>query len=212
MNGSCPLSWPAGWVRTPPYSRRRAAFKRLSFEYARTQLEAELRLLRTDSTLISTNLALRSTDNLPKSGQAQPIDPGVAVYFTLLSTEARASGKPATEQRRVLACDRWDLIEHNVLAIARHIAALRGMERWGVGSIAQAFTGYAALPEPKPRSLWRLVFMFEPDEDVTREDIRARFGELAKLHHPDHGGDSKTFQALLEARACAFQEIAEIFV
>lgn len=62
------------------------------------------------------------------------IDRGAAVYFEM-------KGKPVS-----LACDKWNRVEDNIWAIAKHIEALRGQQRWGVGSIEQAFRGYTALP------------------------------------------------------------------
>ena len=83
------------------------------------------------------------SSNIPRGKQGSPIsnigvlkDPGVAVYFTIKE-------KPVS-----LACDKWVHVEDNIWAIAKHIEALRGQERWGVGSIEQAFAGYTALPAP----------------------------------------------------------------
>ena len=45
----------------------------------------------------------------------------------------------------VLACDRWLRVEDNIAAVAAHIGALRGIDRWGVGSVRQAFAGYKRL-------------------------------------------------------------------
>ena len=72
--------------------------------------------------MISTNLKLR-LDGLPRSDQATPADPGVAVYFEL-------DGKTI-----VLACDKWNRVADNIYAIAKHVDALRGQDRWGVGTV-----------------------------------------------------------------------------
>jgi hypothetical protein len=72
-------------------------------------------------------------------------DPGIAVYFTL--------GK----KRVVLACDKWAAPQENIYAIAKHVEALRGQDRWGVGSIEQAFAGYMALEERTGPSCFEIL-------------------------------------------------------
>lgn len=44
---------------------------------------------------------------------------------------------------------------------------------------------------------------------ATPAEVRARFLELAKIHHPDHGGQAEAFQALKLAHdeALAFAEL-----
>lgn len=120
--------------------------------------------------VISSNVALRR-DGLPYSNQRRPDDPGVAVYF-------RLKGKP-----HVLACDRWLSPEENLWAIAKHIDAMRGQERWGVGTLEQAFTGYMALPAPPDDTQWWLVL--DVPETAGPDLIRGRYRSLAQLHRPD---------------------------
>lgn len=74
--------------------------------------------------VISTNIELRR-DGLPHAGRREPSDKGVAVYFDY--------------RRRPIcfACDRWDRIGDNIYAIAKTIDALRGIERWGSGSMVE---------------------------------------------------------------------------
>src|SRR5262249_31741204 len=74
------------------------------------------------------------TDSAPYSGARKSYDVGAAVYFSL-------NKKPYC-----LPCDRWNRLPDNLAAIAAHLEAMRGMDRWGVGSIEQAFAGYKALP------------------------------------------------------------------
>lgn len=137
--------------------------------------------------VISTNVALR-LDGLPYSNQKAPDDPGVAVWFVHGGEE------------RVLACDRWDLVEHNLRAIAKHISAIRGQDRWGVGSLEQAFRGYTALPAGDEPRDWRAVLGFSPDEIVYPNLIHERFKKLAMKRHPDHGGTDESFAELAMAR------------
>src|SRR5579871_4711212 len=133
---SYPLHWPEGWQRAT--HRKAANFaKQRTLAQARDLLLGELRKfgVPAGSIVISSNVQCRA-DGLPRSGQAEPNDRGVAVYFKL-------SGKP-----QVLACDRWLRTVDNLYAIALHVGAIRAQERWGVGTIEQAFRGYQALPPP----------------------------------------------------------------
>lgn len=178
-----PLSWPSGWKRTQ--NPQRSRFGEYSTAQAVNEVLDELRQLGAKNVVVSTNYILRN-DGLPRSGQAQPRDTGVAVYFDL-------SKKP-----RVLACDRWHKVEHNLHAIAMHIAALRGQNRWGVGTIEQAFTGYAALPEPK-QGLWWQVLGLQTNA-VSEVEINAAWRRLAFENHPDRGGSNEAMAQINKAR------------
>jgi hypothetical protein len=192
-----PLTWPSTWPRRPARERRRASFRDATVARACDEVLEELRLLGvTKPAVISTNLALR-VDGLPRSGQGQPPDPGAAVYFELKGA------------RRVLACDRWDRVEDNLRAIAKHIGAMRGMTRWGVGTTEQAFTGYAALPERAGHGFEGDPFdLLELERGrATEDDVRQAFRERAKADHPDHGGSEDAFHRLCRAKDAALQEL-----
>lgn len=200
-----PLSWPVGRPRTLPHERKRAAFGREpnhapTVDRGRKQLERELNLLGVREFQLSTNIELR-LDGYPRSGKPEPKDPGVAVYFDL------------AKRPTVLACDKWDRLADNLRAIVKHIEALRGQDRWGVGSIEQAFAGYAALPAPgqHSRRAWRQVLdLAHCDEDevpLTPVDVDIEFKRLAKIHHPDMGGDADKFAELVQAKADALEEL-----
>jgi hypothetical protein len=143
--------------------------------------------------IVSTNLQTR-LDGLPYSTAKEPADPGVAVYFRLKGAD------------RVLACDSWDRVAGNLCAIAQHIDALRRIDRYGVGTLEQAFAGYAALPARG--QTWRTTLGFAPDEAVTEERIHAAFRERAREAHPDvAGGSHEAMAALTEAKADALAEL-----
>lgn len=182
-----PLTWPLGWARTK--YRRSAPFK-CTFAGAREGLSEELARLGAVLPVLSTNVELR-LDGLPYASRANPPDPGVAVYFTL------------KKKRIVLACDKWTFVEHNMRAIAKHIEAMRGQDRWGVGSLDQAFTGYAALPQEASQEPWWSVLGFpeEPARGPSAEAIiDAQFRAKVKAAHPDHGGTVETFHRVKSAR------------
>lgn len=152
MTDAYPLTWPTGWKRTkyPTASR----FKTATLAAATQGLFRELDLLRATHVVLSTNVELRR-DGLPYSNRTPPTDPGVSVWFKLKGRDT------------VLACDSWNRVPCNVRAIAKHIEALRGQARWGVGNLEQAFTGYAALP-PAPG-----------DEPMSPEEARRELGIAA---------------------------------
>lgn len=207
-----PLSWPAGWKRTTPSARQRADFSRvvkqldpatghtrragsrpLTVYDALQRITRELTLLGAVDETLSTNVAVR-IDGLPRSGQAEPTDPGAAVYFKL-------AGKPT-----VLACDRWTRVADNIAAIAQHIDALRRIDRYGVGTLAQAFAGYAALPPAAEE--WWVVLGVSPNASL--EGVEIAFRELARAAHPDAGGSHDAMARLNRARGEARRQLEAI--
>lgn len=137
--------------------------------------------------VISTNIPLRR-DGLPYSNQKEPQDTGAAVYF-------KVDGKPT-----VLACDKWNTVGDNIWAIAKHIDALRGQQRWGVGSIEQAFAGYAALPEKSGPNCWEtLGIPIDSPEQIIMDAYRRK----AREAHPDNGGSHEAFISITQAKDIA---------
>lgn len=220
-----PLSWPTGWKRTLARDRKPTTFTEskngppilpvnappgtqptsgrrsvpVTFVTARERLWAQLGHLGVmyDDSILSTNVHLNSYGQ-PRADRRTPDDPGVAVYFEM-------HGKP-----RVLACDKWDSVAGNMAAIANHIDALRRVDRYGVGTLDQAFAGYDALPPPGAhnRPPWRKVFNFADGAPVDADALSARYKELARQYHPDmQGGSNEAMVMLNEARDAAAQEI-----
>jgi hypothetical protein len=160
------------------------------------RLQAELRRLGARDAVLSTNLRLGLRGE-PLSGQPEPKDRGVAVYFKL-------KGKD-----RVLACDLWTSVAGNIAAIAAHIDALRRIERYGVGTLEQAFAGYDSLPAPGADNdpPWRKVLGLNGGP-VTEEQVSAAYRELAKVCHPDlQGGSHEAMAQLNRARDKGLAEI-----
>jgi hypothetical protein len=210
-----PLSWPTGWARTPPDQRKRADFgKTVAHSYierydqgvavtatkkrkaslspadAAARLEAELDRLGADHAKLSTNLQLRM-DGTPRSDRGEPSDPGAAVYFTL-------NGQP-----RCLACDRWTRVADNIAAVAQHIDALRRIDRYGVGTLEQAFAGYAALPPTARRLVDRARRV--ADGDARRDQAAHRLAR--REHHPDKGGRLEDMARINAARDIALKAV-----
>jgi DnaJ-domain-containing protein 1 len=75
--------------------------------------------------------------------------------------------------------------------------ALRGIERWGSGSmVEQAFTGFVALEAPKnPHE----VLGVRPG--ASEEEIDAAYRRKAMAAHPDKGGSAGAMAELTEARS-----------
>lgn len=211
-----PLSWPIGWRRTPPnerlaansgktkvesytsktwnaaaghYDEAPATRKRkasLTAADAAFRLEQELDRLGADDAKLSTSQKLR-IDGTPRSDLGEPSDVGAAVYFKL-------KGKD-----RCLACDRWTRVADNIAAIAQHIDALRRIERYGIGTIDQAFAGYAQL-QASPADWW---IVLEVSQDATTAQVDDAFRRLARTSHPDAGGSHDQMARLNAARDVA---------
>lgn len=151
MTEAFPLAWPVGKPRT--LAPARSNFYARTVEKATRILLNEVRLMNGRDPIISTNIVLRN-DGLPRSGQKQPADKGVAIYFTI--------GK----RMYCFANDRWDKIEDNLYAVAQTINALRGIARWGTGDmVEQAFTGFVALP---PNTCWGVLGVepYAPESEI----------------------------------------------
>ena len=169
-----PLTWATVYPRTPQHKRKEARFE-VSFAVARDQLLLELELLDAFAVVISSNVQLKR-DGLPYANFKEPDDPGVAIYFRI------------KKKNYVLCCDKWLKVKDNLRAIGLHIAAMRGMERWGVGSVEQAFMGYQALPPQASEKKWWDVLGVSPR--ASDEEIKEAYRKLARQHHPDSGGSS----------------------
>lgn len=191
MTQAYPLAWPQGRPRRPPRQRRRGQFttagSRVSVAGALKRLAGELDRLGAHLPVISSNVALR-LDGLPRSGQSEPEDPGVCVYFQL-------AGKP-----HAMPCDTYERVADNIAAVAEHIKATRAIDRYGVATVAEMFSGFQALPAPGAARPWREVMGFPPEATVTLDMVEARYRRLATMRHPDGGGSDAAMAELNAAR------------
>jgi len=169
-----PLSWPTHRPRAK--SRVDSPFGNHSMEGGTQELRRQLKILGAHRFVLSTNVELR-LDGLPRSDRRSPVDPGVAVYFQL-------QGKPV-----VMACDKWRSVEDNLWAITKHIEAIRGTQRWGVGELAQAFAGYTALPPPADMRPWWAVLGVT--EGCTYKQAYEAYKSAIRKAHPDTGGSNQ---------------------
>lgn len=193
-----PLAWPTGWKRTPAHARQRSRFARrsdgqyrhlrdLTFSESRRRLDEELRRLNARDVILSSNLRVRDDGGIraDAGGDKAISDPGVAVYFTLKG------------QARCLACDGYLTPAANIAALAAHIDAMRAIERYGVGTLDQAFAGYAPRLQAAPVDWW--IVLGVPSH-ATEDQVETAFRELARTAHPDAGGSEGDMARLTEAR------------
>lgn len=196
-----PLSWPSDRPRTQARDRRPALFRdggsRMTLTSARHRLRDQVnamtrlgRTYRVVDQVLSTNIRYTASGSRDMNvSRRDPADPGVAFYFKL-------DGRP-----HVLACDRWETVADNIAAIAAHIEALRGQERWGVADLRQAFAGHVALPPADP--WWTVLGITRA---ATPDEIARAYRQLAKTAHPNAGGDRAAWDRLSAAYEAAQQE------
>lgn len=195
-----PLYWPDGWKRTERWDKQNSKF-RSSFAVARDELLQEIarlqgRLFHGSEPILSTNVALRQ-DGLPMANQRDPNDSGVAVYF-----EYRK--KPM-----VFACDKYDRVWENMVAIRKTIEAIRGMERWGASDMMErAFQGFTALEHSKPKTWREVLFPNGCPSVVSIATVKTHYRQLAWTAHPDRGGSNEAMAELNVALEQAENELA----
>lgn len=194
-----PLHYPSDRPRTR--ERKPALFRdggrRLSLSVARARLREQVTMMtrageawRVTNMILSTNIRYTASGARDQNvSRRDPEDPGVAFYFDL-------DGRP-----HVLACDRWDTVADNIAAIAAHIDALRGQERWGVADLRQAFAGHVALPAPDP---WWIVLELDRTADLAA--IQTAYRRLSKIAHPNAGGERAAWDRLSAAYEAAKRE------
>lgn len=208
-----PLQWPEGWKRTGGAHRKQARFSKagtrgqynirtqrdLTMYDALGRLLGELEKMGIDrdDVVISTNVPVR-LDGLPRSGAAEPADPGAAVYWV--------EGK----HRRVMAIDIYDRVADNIAALAATLDAMRSIERHGGAAILErAFTGFTALPAPTGVRDWQIVLELQALLLPGREDIERAYRRLASKHHPDKGGTAEAMAEINRARDEALQFVGK---
>lgn len=133
----------------------------------------------------------------------EPEHPGVIVSF-----ESDDAGPLR------FSCDRFDHgrqqgWRHNLRAIALGLQALRAVDRYGLGSGREQYTGFGALPPGQPTAMGpasmtadqaaRLLGV-DLGPDLHTDEVRRAYRRLAAEHHPDRGGDPDRFREITVAR------------
>lgn len=184
-----PLQWPERWKRTNSFRRIKGCFRSkdskqpgtITVSQALNRIFVELQSLGVknvqNDSVISTNLQLRM-DGLPRSDQAEPSDPGAAVYWLYKG------------ERKSMAIDLYRRVADNLAAIAATLEAMRTIERHGGAEILdRAFTGFAALPERASETVanWRMTLGFDPNSVVTLAEAEDAFNRRARAAGNDAG-------------------------
>lgn len=210
-----PLTWPGGWRRTPTHERAYGRFSKKTYvdrgydsqgnRVSRISnekisiAEGTQRVIKVleqmgfnTSVIISSNLELRN-DRLPRSGQREPNDPGVSVFW--------GNGQAA----RCIAVDQYVRVADNLGAIAATLEAMRAIERHGGAAILnRAFTGFTALPAPEQP--WQVLGL--ENSRPTREQVEDAHRRLAMKHHPDRGGKGDEMGRINAARDALLDSLA----
>lgn len=167
-----PLYWPDGYPRTARQDRIRARFKDRTLHRCRKAIEDEVARFGGKDLIISSNFELRKSDGLPRSGQRQPEDSGVAIFFKLGGEEMS------------IPCDTYWTVEDNLWALVRTLEALRQIERDGNPTLGRrAFRGFAALPDPTAKA-WHDVLRVDP-ATCTEESVKSAYRKKSQEFHPD---------------------------
>jgi len=195
-----PLQWPEGRPRVKFPFAGSFNFKNsqgwredITLHEAMKRLVNQCELLKATDCILTSNLAL-NTDGSPKARQPVLRDYGAALYM-------RHNGKPI-----VLPTDTYVGVEQNVAAIAAHIQATRAIERYGVGTAEEMFTGFAALPSQKAEH-WRTVLDIPANVIVTPALIHQMRRDLSKRWHPDAGGSATMMAKINAACDAALREL-----
>lgn len=168
--------WPGERTRVPTSSPWRAGIKQ-----TRETLRRELRHL--DATGVVLQIDVRERDIRIDGGLRADARPNSAAIILSFAS------KHGPLQ---YAMDRWTSWEDNLRSIALTLEALRAVERYGVASSAQQYTGWRALPPPA--------------DHMTRDEARdllernGGFRAAALAHHPDRGGDAVLFRRITAAK------------
>ncbi len=186
-----PLSWPEG---EPRAERQEHSKFDTGFVKCRNLLFDEIRRMGGAEAIVSTNIPLMR-DGQPRANYT-PHDTGVAVYFT------------RKKKSYVFACDKFVRVQDNMLAIAKTIEALRGIERWGASNMMErAFEGFLRLPE-KAVETWRAALDFSPDQLINLDIVETRFKSLVRTYHESgHNPNRERYEQIVAARAQARKEL-----
>ena len=165
---SNPLEWPEGQPRTEDPEKSR--LRRGTLRSALKELDSELHLLGSISSVVSCNLPLKrngmpyAEGGLGALNQGDTKDPGVAVYFDMDTVQ------------HVITCDRWNIVKDNILSVVDTIKCMRMIERRGSSeTMKRAFSGFKALP-PSTED-WRQVLGIRANT-VTLDEAKRRYRAL----------------------------------
>jgi len=150
-----------------------------------------------DEIVVSSNVRT-ARDGFMVGDYKEPKDPGVAVYFRRARSAGAGDGA-RTFVNYAMACDVYNTVRSNLRALGLTVAALRTIERHGSRTLLErAFTGFAALPAAGGSTRHWSEVLGVPTSS-SNDAIRSAFRSLARMHHPDQGGDTETFARISRA-------------
>lgn len=208
-----PLIWPEHWPRLKKSDRMPAKDNVTHFLVARDYILNELKGLRANNILISSNIPAKNDGELFVEYLDRKLDdPGVAVYFFV------------NDQPYVMACDGWEYPKDNLRAIGVTIGHIRACERTVAPYYRDIMLSAFAIPtldeeqEDKPQSEkqskaqihtnpreWWTVLNVAENASLT--EVEASFRTLARAAHLDLGGSGDQMRILTQAVSFARQEL-----
>jgi hypothetical protein len=179
------------------YNRKRAQF-RAGWDDTLRLLDYELNAVGASGVVIQ---AAFSADKIRNDGwpygKATPTHPAVIVSFR--DVDNRPLSFP---------CDRYDRWEHNVRAIALSLEALRAVDRHGVTKRGEQYAGFKALEAADAWSVEEAAIFVaakantQPNNIILdAETYRICYRSVARILHPDAGGNPHEWKLLGDAKA-----------
>lgn len=133
-----------------------------------------------------------------------------------LDGELRANARPAspdvaiaidspTKGDLLFTCGHFLDWQDNVRALALSLESLRRVERYGVVQSNEQYRGWQAIGSGTPMPAAAMteteaLHELGLDRGATAAEAHESWRQLAKVHHPDRGGDPAAFRRISEAR------------
>lgn len=181
-------------------------------------LDKEARQLGCDEVVVQVAIEGRHfrQDGDLRSGAPNPVHPGVIVSIDAAVGPLRFSTDLHRDAYLRGYLPGW---QANVRAIALGLEALRRVDRYGIGTGAEQYVGWNALPPARPMGAAMtkdeaariLIQWGDPHEDPANESaiadvirdesfVQDLFRAAATATHPDRGGDPEVFRRVAAAR------------
>lgn len=184
-----PLRWPSN---IPRAKKPESSWFSTTLFQALNNVGKSLRMLAKDSGKSVTDVNLSSNVTIDQS----PEDGGVAVYFRWNDADF------------CIPVDRYKKPAENLQAIHHIIEADRTKIRHGgVAFVMAEKRGQTLMLEDGSNKHWTQILSLPMNPD--KNQIKQRWKELAKIHHPDKGGSVETWNQIQKAYELALKEVEE---
>lgn len=170
-----------GQPKTPAERRRSRNTFKASHIDTMDRLRYELELLGARDGIIEADLREQDIriDGMPRANAPQPKFPGIRVSF-----ESRHG--PLQYQTDV--CERY---EHNLRSIALGLEALRAVDRYGITSRAEQYTGFKAIAGKVSMTEQEAIDVLTSIAGYGLTTLAA-YSLARRRSHPDHHGGDRT--------------------